>query len=192
MPLVAQHRTKRFRPVLVAGLLGTFVGLGGCFDSDDTFRLGATTGEPDPDPSTSSSTTSMESSSSDSSSSGIPDRTCRDAITCIRDCALSIGLDPNPEPDLSCFLDCEEDLTVREAYHLLRLANCAAEDCQMRDACDDGMGTSGSGSGTAGEDDGGGGGGGGNDLIDPCLGCIFIVMQDANSSVCEEFQDQCI
>lgn len=130
----------------------------------------------------------MESSSSEDSSSGEPDRTCRDAITCIRNCALDIGLDPNPEPDLSCFLDCEEDLTVREAYHLLRLANCAADQCQMTNDCDDGMGTSGSGSG----DDDGGGGGGGNDLIDPCLGCIFLVMQDANSAVCEEFQNQCV
>lgn len=170
----------------IGSLLALLVlaGTAGCFDSDEKFEPRAgTTGEPDP-----TTTTAVGTSSSTGTidpTTGEPDVSCRDAVECIQDCSTMLITDPSIEPDLGCFLDCEEQLTVREAYHLLRLANCAAAECEMREACSPGGDTDGDtdtdASGDAGDDG----------LVDPCLLCVFLEMNASNPTVCVEFHELC-
>ncbi|MEM6296435.1 MAG: hypothetical protein AAGA54_34530 [Myxococcota bacterium] len=167
-------------PLFAAVLAVMAAGPAGCFDSDEVFSAPGTTSTGAVDPTTS--TTIDEPGSSTSTidnTTGEPDITCRDAVACIQQCSLDLIVDPGIEPDLGCFLDCEEQLTVREAYHLLRLANCAAAECEQLDACMPDMGSS-------------GGAGSGNDgLLDPCLLCVFGLMTDTEPTVCVEFHELC-
>ncbi len=159
---------------------------GACFDSDQKFEpRSGTTGDPDP------TTGSQESSSSSGgldSTTGEPEFTCRDAVVCIQQCAFDLLINPSVEPDLGCLLRCvEENLTVRETYHLLQLSNCAADECEKTDKC---MPES---EGTDTDTDGstGGGGGDGGGVIDPCLTCIFGEMSNPEPTVCVEFHELC-
>lgn len=204
------HRQSHLAPLraraelLLVGLLA----LGGaCFNSDEKFRqsgttstTGATTSTTAPDPTTETTTTV--------GSTGEPDVTCRDAIDCIFECAAAVQaklqMDPDYEPDLSCFLDCEEKLTVQEAYKLLKLGNCASMVCSDLGACmppddttgggssssDGGSSSSGGSSGSSGSSSSDGGGGGGS-VIDPCIDCIFVHMLDPESPGCQEFAMDC-
>lgn len=184
--MVAASTTRRFGSYVA--LFTVFVA-GGCFDSDEKFtpRSGTTTGEPDPTTTTGDGTSST---GGPDGTTGEPDFTCRDAVVCIQQCAFELALNPGPEPDLGCLLDCvEENLTVRETYHLLRLSNCAADACESRDECmsegdTDGGGSSSSSGGDEGGDDGGG-------LIDPCLQCVFLEMSNPEPTVCVEFHELC-
>lgn len=175
--------------------LGSFVALlalattGACFDSDQKFepRSGTTTG--DPDPTTTSDGTS--SSGGPDASTGEPEFTCRDAVACIQQCAVDLLINPSIEPDLGCLLRCVEDnLTVRETYHLLQLSNCAADECEKTNDCmpeSEGTDTdtdTDSSTGDGGGDDGGG-------IIDPCLQCVFLTMSDPEPTVCIEFHELC-
>ncbi len=190
---------SRVRPELL--LLGLLALVSACFNSDEKFRqsgttstTGASTSTTSPDPTTETTTTA--------GSTGEPDVTCRDAIDCIFECAAAVQaqlqIDPSYEPDLSCFLDCEEELTVQEAYKLLKLGNCASMVCADQGACvqpedttggSDGSSSGGS-SGSSGSSSSDGGGGGGS-VIDPCIDCIFVHMLDPESPGCQEFAMDC-
>ncbi len=175
-PVVARSRSHRFTALAVLSLL-SLGSVGACFDSDEVFSAPGTTTTGDPV------TTSTGGDSSTTSildpTTGEPDVSCRDAVVCIQDCASDLITMPTIEPDLGCFLDCEEQLTVREAYHLLRLANCAAEVCEASDACKSGEeGTSSS-------------SGGDPPLVDPCLACVFGTMLDESPTECVEFHELC-
>jgi hypothetical protein len=168
----------------IGSLLALFVlaSTAACFDSDEKFepRAGSTTGTVDPTTTSGSSSTT----GTPDPTTGEPDISCRDAVQCIQQCAFDLITDPGIEPDLGCFLDCEEQLTVREAYHLLRLGNCAAAECEMRDECMSGDTDGGGSSSSSGGDDGGG-------LIDPCLQCVFLEMTNTDPMVCVEFHELC-
>jgi hypothetical protein len=57
--------------------------------------------------------------------------TCRDAIDCLVTCQTELILSMDPEPDLSCFLECDMGLTIEEAYLLIELAECIGNKCAM-------------------------------------------------------------
>ena len=92
--------------------LGACVGpVAGCFDSDEKALPAA--------PSTSttgpiSTTSSSTSTSSSSSTTAEPEVTCRDAIDCVFTCLTQLQASMLPEPDLTCFLECEPGLTSEE------------------------------------------------------------------------------
>lgn len=177
------------------GVLALVAATTGCFDSDEKFSaiVATSTGDPTTSTTTTGTTTST---TTDGTSSTTSDATCRDAITCIFQCAAMIQAqqqaDPSYEPDFSCFLECEEQLPVMEAYRLIKLGNCAAEECAMNDGpCappEDPTGTSDSGSTTSVEppppDPGG--------LVDPCISCIFTIMLDEDYPGCQEFAMECV
>jgi hypothetical protein len=60
---------------------------------------------------------------------GPGESTCRDAIDCLVMCQSILILNPEPEPDLSCFLECDQGLTTEEAYKLIELAECIGNKC---------------------------------------------------------------
>lgn len=174
-----------------------------CFDSDEKAvplsTPPVTTGPP-PAASTTSTT------SGSSSSSGTPEVTCRDAIDCVVGCAGELQTSKLPEPDLTCFLECEEDLTVGEALHLFRLTECVTNKCVDQGVCDvlvptDTTGSSSSGGSSSGSSSGssdsssgsssGSTGGGGPD--NPCLDCILANMLDPQpGGECQGFADSCV
>lgn len=61
--------------------------------------------------------------------------TCRDAIDCLITCQSLAIIDPSPEPDLSCFLECDQGLSQDEAYLLIKLAECIGNKCADEGAC---------------------------------------------------------
>lgn len=168
----------------------TCLGFGttGCFDSDQVVSapspatLPASTDGP-ADPST---TTTTGRDPSDTSSI----LTCRGAIVCIRECATAVAVDPDPEPSLDCFADCIEDnLNEQEAYDLLRLSDCASMECEAMGLCNVAPET-----GTTGGDGSSSSSSSGEArglALDPCLLCVFGLMENINSGVCEEFHSEC-
>lgn len=176
--------------------------LGACFDSDQTFKIAETTSTGGPGTTTfvDPSTTSSETTAVSMSETG-PYDTCHDAIQCVNNCALTIqamiAQDPDYEPDLSCFLECAETLSVDEVYKLFNLLSCASEQCKANMQCADGSMDTGSGSDTGssssgsttttdgGEEDVGGG------LLDPCIQCIFLYVSDPDPPGCEELAHEC-
>lgn len=62
---------------------------------------------------------------------GPGETTCRDAIDCLVTCQTLQFLNPMDEPDLSCFLECDKDLTTEEAYKLIKLAECIGNKCAV-------------------------------------------------------------
>lgn len=83
-----------------------------------------TTGEPD-----------------DSTSTGEPmkpEDTCRQAISCITDCALMLDpVNPPPEADYSCFLPCLDGLTTEEWLALIAYGECTYNFCVETKGCPD-------------------------------------------------------
>lgn len=175
----------------MAALLASATLLGACFDSDEKVQPAAgSTSTSGPPPSTSSSSSST---SGESSTTAAPDVTCRDAIDCVVGCAAELQVSKLPEPDLTCFLECEEGLTVGEALHLFRLTECVTNKCIDQQVCDvlvpteTSTGTSSSGgdasTGTSTTGDPG----------NPCLDCILANMLDENpGGMCQELADMCI
>lgn len=183
--------------------------LGACFDSDEKpvpldFTTSTTTGVV---PTTTGSSTT----SGGSTSTGKPDVTCRDAIDCVVGCAGELQQSKLPEPDLTCFLDCEEDLTVGEALHLFRLTECVTEKCITNGVCDFLVPTDPTGSSSGGESSSSGGessssggssstGGSSSDGEPPpptpqeeCLTCILANMRDPEpGGVCQPLADACV
>jgi hypothetical protein len=193
----ATRRSRRSRPgfAFAAALL-----LGACFDSDQTFKIAETTSTGggsttlvDP------TTTSSETTATSMSETG-PFDTCHDAIQCVNNCALTIqamiAQDPDYEPDLGCFLECAETLSVDEVYKLFELLSCASEQCKANMQCADGpMDTSGSGSDSGSSSttttDGGGEEDVGGGVLSPCIQCIFLYVSDPDPPGCEELAHQC-
>jgi hypothetical protein len=112
--------------------------LGGCFDSDEmrSSNGGDATGE-------AGETVAVYSDESDEGSddnwtaeeTGPAESTCRDAIDCLVTCQAVLILNPQAEPDLECFLECDMGLTVEEAYKLFLLAECIGIQCTEQGEC---------------------------------------------------------
>ncbi len=192
--MVAVSTTQRLASFVA---LSAVLSAGACFDSDEKFtpRAGTTTGEPDPTTTTDDGTSS---SGGIDNTTGEPEFTCRDAVACMNACALDLVINPTPEPDLGCLLDCVEDnLTVRETYNLLQLSNCVADVCEQQSECmpegsgDTDTDTDTDTDGGSGTTSGGGGGDDGGGLIDPCLQCIFTKLSEPDPQECQEFHAVC-
>lgn len=165
--------------------------LGACFDSDELYQPAAvSTSTTGPIPTTSSSS----STSGSSSTTAAPEVTCRDAIDCVVGCAAELQTSKLPEPDLTCFLECEEGLTVPEALHLFRLTECVTNKCIEQDVCDVLVPTETStGTSSSGGDSSSSGTSTGGVPANPCLDCILANMLDPNpGGVCQELADLCI
>jgi hypothetical protein len=113
-------------PAAVVALL-----LVGCFDSDEV-----ASGESESE-SSGTDTVTMYNDDTDEGSddnwtaedTGPGETTCRDAIECLVICQSALIFNPQPEPDLSCFLECDMGLTTEEAYKLIKLAECIGNKC---------------------------------------------------------------
>lgn len=196
-------------PARVAGLalsalaaLTGMVSLASCFDSDDkglraapVGTTGDTTGSIDPGTST-----------------GLPPRppiddggngTCKQSLGCLQNCIGSIQqqlLMELPELDLSCFLECDEELSIEQAVLLIDLFDCAFAHCQSTAdeegnifCPEEGAGSTGSGSGSGSgsgttaeppppEDPG---------LFDPCTQCLFLTVNADDEPDCAELRNMC-
>jgi hypothetical protein len=102
-----------------------------CFDSDE-LRSNPSTSE-----STGSETVAIYSDETAESSddnwsaeeTGPFETTCRDAIDCLVICLSMQIFMPQPEPDMSCFVECDKSLSPEEAYKLILLAECIGNKC---------------------------------------------------------------
>ena len=107
-----------------------------CFNSDELPSSGDTT-------SGGGDTVTMYSDESDDDSddnwtaeeTGPGTTTCRDAIECLVMCQSLAIINMEPEPDLSCFLECDMGLTTEEAYLLIKLAECIGNKCAAEGKC---------------------------------------------------------
>ncbi len=121
---------------------------------------------------------------------------CREAIDCIVECATGLVVDDDPRPDLTCFLGCEEALSVDEALHLFELTECVTDLCIDAGVCDvlvaTGTDTDGgaSGTGTGMGTDTGSSGGTGDD--NRCLDCVLANLSDPEPLGCVGFAQACI
>lgn len=61
---------------------------------------------------------------------------CRNALSCLIQCALNLPDPPGPEPDLSCFLGCQEGMSAEEVYDLFKFVNCVTDLCIETGKCD--------------------------------------------------------
>ncbi|MCX4242232.1 hypothetical protein [Paraliomyxa miuraensis] len=170
--------------------LGVVVGsllLAGCFDSDEKYVPAAgsssTTG-PITTTGVDSSTTSAESSTTEA-----PDKTCRDAIECVVGCAGALQTSMLPEPDFTCFLECEEGLNTAEVLHLFRLTECVTNECIADGNCDFLVPTE-----TTGDEPGGSSSSGTDGTRPPiCLNCVLGGLLDDNpGGECGGFAAECI
>ena len=75
-------------------------------------------------------------STGDPTTGGTGDLSCRGAIACLLNCALNLPDPPGPEPDLGCFLACEEGMSAEEVYRLFKFINCVTNLCIDAGACD--------------------------------------------------------
>ena len=133
-------RSAGDRSAVVARVLGVLASaslVGGCFNSDEVFKIAPAVTTDGPDTTTSPTTTTATTSDDDDTTTGGPmgDKTCRDAITCVQSCIFELALSNLPEPDLSCFLDCTQALSEQEALKLLRLGNCVSGECSNLGYC---------------------------------------------------------
>lgn len=123
-------------PAALASLL-----LVACLDSDEVARASNSESE-----SSGSETVTMYSDETDDGSddnwtaedTGPGEITCRDAIECLVICQSALIFNPQPEPDLSCFFNCDAGLTAEEAYKLILLAECIGNKCATVDPDGDG------------------------------------------------------
>jgi len=187
----------------VLGFVACVLCTAGCFDSDEKFKAGEATTTTS---GTTSGTTTIDPTTETTVGTTVePENTCEDAISCITQCALEIAMAGQVEPDLSCLIDCvEELLTPEETVKLLELAFCCSEQCQVDGICGGG-GTTGTESGTGtGTDTGGsssststtapsdeGGDDGPPPLLDPCVTCIFACMSDPEPPGCQDLAMAC-
>ncbi len=147
------------------------LGLVACFNSDEKVRSSDDVG------SESSETNAMYSDETaqdtddnwTAEESGPGETTCRDAIDCLVMCQALLLFNMDPEPDLSCFLECDMGLSVDEAYALLKLGECIATQCSDDGQCGGGSETDGTETGPTDED---------------CLICIAAFAQDPEPPGC--------
>lgn len=64
------------------------------------------------------------------------DLSCRSAIACLINCAINLPTEPTPEPDLSCFLECQDGMSAEEVYDLFKFINCVTDLCIENGSCD--------------------------------------------------------
>jgi hypothetical protein len=108
-----------------------------CFNSDELAAASGTTGE------VGGETVTMYSDESEGENddnwtaedTGPAETTCRDAIECLVMCQAAALINPQPEPDLSCLIDCDMGLTTEEAYLLIKLAECIGKKCADEGKC---------------------------------------------------------
>lgn len=163
--------------------------LGACFDSDELYQPAAvSTSTTGPIPTTSSSSSST---SGSSSTTAEPEVTCRDAIDCVFGCVTELQTSMLPEPDLTCFLECEPGLTSEEVLDLFRLTECVTNRCISDGVCDQLVQTetsTGTSSSSGGESSSSGTTG---ELVNECLNCIVGSMMDPEPPGCMEFAAEC-
>jgi hypothetical protein len=109
-----------------------------------------------------------------------------------------------PEPDLTCFLECEPGLTTNEVLHLFRLTECVTNKCIEQGVCDilvptetstgdSSSGSSSSSSSSSSSDTGTSSTTGPAVPPNPCLDCILANMLDENpGGECQALADMCI
>lgn len=109
----------------------------GCFNSDELPSSGGTTTDVGGDTVTMYSDESGDENDHNwtAEETGPAETTCRDAIDCLVMCQSAAIINPMPEPDLSCFLECDMGLTTPEAYLLIKLAECIGLRCAEDGAC---------------------------------------------------------
>ncbi|MCA9709453.1 MAG: hypothetical protein KDK70_26670 [Myxococcales bacterium] len=168
--------------------------LGACFDSDEKLvPLDPTTSTSGPSTGTSTSTTTSDS----SSTTAEPEQTCRDAIDCVVGCAGELQMQQSAELDLTCFLTCEDGLTVAETLHLFRLTECVTNKCISQGVCDFLVPTesSSSGSSSGGESSSSGTGTDTTDGTRPnlCLQCVLTnILDEQLGGECQTLADMCM
>lgn len=169
----------------ILSLSFSFALLVGCFNSDEKVRAS------DEAETSSTSTgamysdeTAVETDDNWTGTSETGDTTCRDAIECLIECQYELIANDDPEPDLSCFLECDKGLTVDEALALLKLGECIAEQCLEAGECASADSGSDSGSGTdSGTDTG--------PTDTDCLLCIAAYAMDPEPPGCMELAAEC-
>ena len=118
--------------------LAPALALFGCFNSDELAVAADTTSVGD-DSDTVTMYSDESSGENDDSwtaeETGPGETTCRDAIECLVQCQSEAILNMDPEPDLSCFVDCDKGLTIEEAYLLIKLAECIGIRCSELGEC---------------------------------------------------------
>ena len=114
----------------LAAISSLFVSGVGCFDSDE-LRSSEETESSGGDTVTMYSDETADTSDDNwtAEETGPFETTCRDAIDCLVMCQVDLFLNPEPEPDLSCFLECDMGLSTEEAYKLIKLAECIGNMC---------------------------------------------------------------
>ena len=157
----------------------------GCFNSDEKVRANDEVGSASTDTGTIySDETAQDTDDNWSASSETGDTTCRDAIDCLIKCQYELIGNNDPEPDLSCFLECDQGLTVDEALALLKLGECIATQCLDAGECAGSGETTGTDSGTdSGTDTG--------PTNTDCLLCIAAYAMDPEPPGCMEQAAAC-
>lgn len=110
----------------------------GCFNSDELKSVGdtgSTVGDSDTVAMYSDETDGENDDSWTAEETGPAETTCRDAIDCLVMCQAQQLFNMEPEPDLSCFLECDMGLTTEEAYLLIKLAECIGNQCAADGSC---------------------------------------------------------
>jgi hypothetical protein len=128
---------KRTRFLAFAPALA-LIGSIGCFNSDELAGADGTTtnaGESDTVAMYSDESSGENDDSWTAEETGPAETTCRDAIQCLVMCQAEQLFNMDPEPDLSCFLECDMGLTTEEAYLLIKLAECIGNKCADEGAC---------------------------------------------------------
>lgn len=123
---------------LLHGLVATVVSLGALACNSDLIL---------DDPTTTTSTTNpvtteppdpwdFTTSTTDPTTGDSGDLSCRSAIACLINCAINLPTEPTPEPDLSCFLECQDGMSAEEVYDLFKFINCVTDLCIENGSCD--------------------------------------------------------
>lgn len=96
--------------------------------ADPTTSTGAGTSTGAPTTGTGTSTgVATTATTGEETTGGPPEQTCRDVLTCVSKCALT--LDP------ACFQMCTEGLSPEEGMKAIALGGCIAQGCFMSGAC---------------------------------------------------------
>jgi len=136
---MANHRPGRtgVRSSALALCFGALLLPIGCFNSDEL------AGADDEGSTTSTDTGAVYNDDTDTigddnwdpDETGPFETTCRDAIDCLITCMSLALVNNDPEPDLSCFIECDMGLSVDEAYYLFKLSECIVNQCAESGEC---------------------------------------------------------
>lgn len=100
-----------------------------------------------------------------------------------------------PEPDLTCFLECEPGLTSDEVLDLFYLAECVTNQCIEDGRCDallPSESTSSTGGSSSSGSDTGSSSTTGLDPVTECTNCVVGGMMDPQPAGCIELAAQCM